>query len=129
MAGHKGSKYYNIFLEHQIRLVSGDITVINEEGFRLLIEIGKDESIVAAAKKLKISYRKAWGMLRDIERSLGFSIAGKHRGGKDGGKTSFTPEGRELLNAYNDLINELQASGKDSIRNFFRRINSIQEQK
>ena len=125
MAGHKGSKYYNIFLEQQVRLVSGSDVIISKEGFNLLLEIRKERSIVSAARKLDISYRKAWGLLRIIENSLGFQLVGRHRGGKDGGSTSFTPEGDELLDAYTNLISDLETAGKETIRDFFRRINSI----
>jgi molybdate transport repressor ModE-like protein len=129
MAGHKGSKYYNIFLEQQVRLVSDGETIISEEGFRLLLEIEARNSIVSAAKEMGISYRKAWGLLRDIEHNLGFSLAGKQRGGRNGGRTSFTAEGKELLEAYRNLVSGLEMSGKEPIRNFFRSINSITEKR
>ena len=126
MAGPIGSKYYDIFLKHQVQLVTGDEDiVINEEGFRLLIEIGKEQSIVAAARNMNISYRKAWGMLRDIEYILGFSLAGKRRGGKAGGRTTFTTEGKILLDAFMALKTELDVSDKEIIRTFFRKINTI----
>jgi molybdate transport system regulatory protein len=130
MAGPIGSKYYDIFLKHQVQLVTGDEDiVINEEGFRLLIEIGKEQSIVAAARNMNISYRKAWGMLRDIEFILGFSLAGRRRGGKAGGRTTFTTEGKILLNAFMAMKTELDLSDKEIIRTFFRKINTIIDKK
>ncbi len=130
MAGPIGSKYYDIFLKHQVQLVtSEEDIVINEEGFRLLFEIEKELSIVAAAKNMNISYRKAWGLLRDIEFVLGFSLVGKKRGGKAGGRTTFTPEGKLLLDAFKTMKTELDASGKETIRSFFRKINSIADKK
>jgi len=129
MAGPKGSKYYNIFLKQQIQLISGDEVIINEEGFRLLREIEKEQSIVAASKNMGISYRKAWGLLRDIEYALGFSLVGKRRGGKAGGRTTFTEEGKELLDAYSDLVKDLESTDKEVIRTFFRRINDITDKK
>jgi molybdate transport system regulatory protein len=130
MAGPIGSKYYDIFLKHKVQLVTSDEeTVINEEGFRLLLEIEKENSIVAAAKNMKISYRKAWGLLRDIEYVLGFSLAGRKRGGKAGGRTSFTPEGKILLEAFKSMTADLESADKEIIRSFFRKINSITERK
>jgi molybdate transport system regulatory protein len=130
MAGPKGSKYYNIFLRQQLQLVKteGDI-VINEEGFTLLEEIRKGESIVAASIKMGISYRKAWGLLREIENVLGFQIVVKHRGGKKGGKTHLTDEGIELTDAYTNLRKDLESAVHDTIRVFFKRINSISDSK
>ena len=130
MAGPKGSKYYDIFLKQQVQLVTNDEEiVINEEGFRLLREIDKEHSIVAAAKNMDISYRKAWGLLRDIEYILGFRLVGKHRGGKAGGKTYLTPEGLDLIDAYNVLIKDLNISVHDTVKAFFNRINEISDRK
>lgn len=129
MAGPKGSKYYDIFLSHQIQLVTGEETLISEEGFRLLLEIGKTLSIVAAAKNLGMSYRKAWGLLREIEYNLGFSLVGKKRGGKAGGRTTFTHEGAELLDAYQKLVSDLESTDREAIRTFFKRINHITDNK
>lgn len=128
MAGPKGSKYYDIFLRQQLQLVTKeDDTVINEEGFRLLAEVKKEQSIVAAAKNLGISYRKAWGLLREIESVLGFQLTGKHRGGKAGGKTDLTPEGIELIDAYLNLKTELEEKVHDSIKKFFKKVNNISD--
>jgi molybdate transport system regulatory protein len=128
MAGPIGSKYYDIFLKHQVELVTSDeVLVLSEEGFRLLSEIEKEHSIVAAAKNMKISYRKAWGILRDTEYTLGFPLVGKKRGGRAGGRTTFTPEGKILLEAFASMKSELDSSGKEIIRSFFKKINSITE--
>jgi molybdate transport system regulatory protein len=129
MAGPKGSKYYDIFLSHQVQLVTGEETLISEEGFRLLLEIGKTMSIVAASKNLGMSYRKAWGLLRQIEYNLGFSLVGKKRGGKAGGRTTFTPEGAELLDAYQKLVIDLESTDREAVRTFFKRINHITEKR
>jgi molybdate transport system regulatory protein len=128
MAGPKGSKYYDIFLKHHIHLITRDEkSIISEEGFNLLCEVMNEESIVSAARKLEISYRKAWGLLRDTEGSLGFKLVGKHRGGKSGGKTSLTNEGIQLVEAYKMLIRELDLSSHDHVRKFFKRINEISD--
>ncbi|MGD0581746.1 MAG: LysR family transcriptional regulator [Bacteroidales bacterium] len=129
MAGPKGSKYYDIFLRHQLEMVAGEQTLINEEGFRLLVSLEKNLSIVAASKEMGISYRKAWGMIRDIEYQLGFQLVGKRRGGKAGGRTTFTAAGKELIDAYRSLIDDLEASDKEIIKTFFRKINQMTDLK
>ncbi|MCX6255712.1 MAG: LysR family transcriptional regulator [Bacteroidia bacterium] len=130
MAGPKGSKYYDIFLKQQLQLVTkeNDI-VINEEGFTLLTEIKKEQSIVAASRKMGISYRKAWGLLRETEYVLGFRLVGKHRGGKEGGKTNLTEEGIELTGAYTNLKGDLDSAVHDAVKIFFNRINNISDRK
>ncbi len=128
MAGPKGSKYYDIFLKQQLQLVTReDDIIINEEGFNLLSEIHKEQSLVAASRNLGISYRKAWGLLREIEYVLGFQLVGKHRGGKAGGKTDLTPEGVELTEAYLKLKVEVDHAVHDIIKTFFNRINKLSD--
>jgi molybdate transport repressor ModE-like protein len=78
---------------------------------------------------MEISYRKAWGLLSDIEYVLGFPLTKKRRGGQAGGMTSLTREGKELINAYGLLRNDLNSSAKEVIRVFFRRINAITDKK
>ncbi|HVN58615.1 MAG TPA: LysR family transcriptional regulator [Bacteroidales bacterium] len=127
MAGPAGSKYYDIFLRHQVEMISGENIIINEEGFRFLMAIGRLNSIASAADEMKISYRKAWGMIRDIEMNLGMKLVGKRRGGSAGGHTTLTGEGLSLVNAYNSLLTELETSDREIIRKFFRSINQINE--
>jgi len=130
MAGPKGSKYYDIFLKQQVQLVTkDDDNVIDEEGFTLLTEIQKEQSIVAAARNMGISYRKAWGLLREIEYVLVFSLVGKHRGGKAGGKTELTLEGAELTEAYINLKKDLDYAVHDKVKAFFERINKLSDRK
>ncbi|MCU0407811.1 MAG: LysR family transcriptional regulator, partial [Bacteroidales bacterium] len=120
MAGPKGSRYYDVFLRQHIELVKGEESkVLDEEGFRLLVSIKNTDSIVAAARELGISYRKAWGLLRQIEQVLGFSLVSKHRGGKDGGKTFLSPEGIELTEAYSELRSKLDSALHDHVKSFF----------
>ena len=63
--------------------------------FRLLKTIEEEGSLSAAADKLKISYRKAWGSLKKSEESLGVKLIDKIRGGAGGGQTSITPMGKK----------------------------------
>jgi molybdate transport system regulatory protein len=128
MAGPRGSKYYDIFLKQQLHLVTKeDDIVIKEEGFTLLTGIKKEQSIVAAARNMGISYRKAWGLLREIEFVLGFQLVGKHRGGKAGGKTDLTRDGEDLTEAYLLLKKEIDLAVHDNVKLFFNRINKISD--
>jgi len=130
MAGPKGSKYYDIFLNHHVWLETrGEDVVISSEGLDLLREVDDVKSIVTAARNLKFSYRKAWGLLREVEDLLGFRLVEKHRGGAAGGKTVLTAEGSALVSAYKELNSEIEVAMNDIARKFFRRINDISEGK
>ena len=75
---------------------------------RLLDAIAATKSLAAAAKQLRMSYRLAWQHLRVIEERTGLSVVEPQRGGRDGGGTDLTPEGRALLEAYHGFRREVE---------------------
>ncbi len=124
MAGSQGDKYYDVFLKYRLWLSTKDgIGILGEGRLALLKEIDKTGSLKAAADNLSISYRKAWGNIKHAEEMLGFVLVEKHRGGKSGGKSQLTDEGRNLLNAYDELKEDFETSIKEITRKFFRKIN------
>lgn len=124
MAGSKGSLYYNVFLNYKLSLSDNDgIEILDWEGFELLESIDSSRSIVAAAAEMKISYRKAWGIIQKVEDKLGFPLVIKHRGGAEGGFTTLSEEGTQLIGAYRELTSQFDTSIRDIARKFFRKIN------
>ena len=124
MAGPKGSKYYDVFLRYKVWLETVDhINILESTDLHLLKLIKEEGSLMAAVKKQGISYRKAWGILKDAEELLGFSLVEKRRGGERGGKTLLTYEGEVLLEGYEQLIREFDEVTKRITRNFFHKLN------
>lgn len=125
MAGPKGSKYYNIFLRYKISLSSvDDNSIIDVELFNVLNEIKNEGSIVSAAGKAGISFRKAWNKIKKAERMLGFNIVERTRGGASGGHSELSEEGLKLLAAYDELVIEFDKSIYSVTKKFFRTINA-----
>ncbi|MEM2900298.1 MAG: NUDIX domain-containing protein, partial [Thermoplasmata archaeon] len=87
--------------------------VLSEGRARLLKLVNEEGSITIAAKKMKMSYRHAWGVLRAISDSAGAKIVSTQRGGKEGGKTILTPEGKRLLEEYESKKNHIEKMIKD----------------
>jgi molybdate transport system regulatory protein len=77
--------------------------VFGDGKWRLLKAIQKQGSLKAAAKTLRMSYRKAWGDLRKAERHLGVTLVSRQRGGTTGGGTELTEAGKKWLKAYSRL--------------------------
>lgn len=125
MAGSKGSKYYDIFLDFSIALKHKEDghPILTEEHFELLLNVLELGSLVASAEKMKISYRKAWELVRQSEKTLNFQLLEKHRGGKDGGKSVLTKEGQKLIDAYKELRMEFDSATKRIVKFFFQTIN------
>ena len=124
MAGPPGSKYFDIFLDYQIGLVGkANVEIFDEERFTLLLEIQKQGSLAAAADAMHISYRKAWGLLHDAEEAIGFALVEKQRGGKEGGRSDLTEEGKKLVEAYLELRGEFDSAIYKITKKFFHRLN------
>ena len=75
-------------------------SVFGDGKWRLLNEIDKRGSLSTAAENLGISYRKAWGDIKEAERALKVKLLDRQRGGKDGGRTRLTGEGEKWLREY-----------------------------
>lgn len=67
---------------------------------RLLHEIEKHGSVRAAAISMGMAYSKALKLLNRAETVLGFPLTLRCTGGKDGGGSVLTPEGKEWLKRY-----------------------------
>lgn len=124
MAGLKGSKYYDVFLDFRLWLSKrGEGEILGEEHFRLLERVDELGSLTLAAEDMDISYRKAWGRIKECEKRLGFILIDTQRGGKEGGHSALTDDGRRLLEGYRKLRREINELVKENVRNFFRSIN------
>ena len=67
---------------------------------RLLRGIEKTGSLRAAAMSMDMAYTKALKLIRNGENALGFALIRRSTGGKDGGGSCLTPEGKEWLEKY-----------------------------
>ena len=74
--------------------------LLSEGRAELLRLIETERSLLKASEKMGMSYRHAWGAVRKIEKALGSKVVKSARGGKEGGKTTLTRAGRELLHEW-----------------------------
>lgn len=71
-----------------------------ERLLRLIVELG---SINAAARRMGLTYRRAWGYLQAMEERLGKPLIVREKGGCGGGSSVVTPEALELLDRFDRL--------------------------
>ena len=83
-----------LWLEADGRLVMSDYRL------RLLQLVADTGSLAQAATAMGLSYRRAWGKVKELEANLGFPLVRSEVGGAGGGHTVLSPEGRDLLDAY-----------------------------
>lgn len=67
---------------------------------RLLHAVQRLHSLRAAALSMDMAYSKAWTVIKNSEKALGFPLLASTTGGRGGGGASLTPEGLRLLTAY-----------------------------
>ena len=66
----------------------------------LLEEIARTGSISAAGRALKMSYRRAWELVEDLNRHLGEPVVSTAAGGAGGGGARLTEAGSTLVARY-----------------------------
>ncbi len=66
----------------------------------LLDGIVSTGSLRQSALALNMSYNKAWNVLKECESNLGYPLVTRAIGGKNGGGSVLTEEGRRLLKNY-----------------------------
>lgn len=67
---------------------------------RLLHKIEETGSLRAAAMSMGLAYSKAIRMISNAEKALGIKLTVRNIGGKSGGGSTLTPEGKEWLQKY-----------------------------
>ena len=71
-----------------------------EGPYRLMQGVEETGSLRASAQQMGMAYTKARKLLKNAEAALGFNLTMRTTGGKDGGGSRLTPEGREWLKRY-----------------------------
>ena len=66
----------------------------------VLEEIGRSGSISAAGRALRMSYRRTWELVEDLNRSLGTPVVETAAGGSGGGGAVLTPAGKVVIERY-----------------------------
>lgn len=67
---------------------------------RLLRGVEETGSLRAAAMAMEMAYTKALKLIRNAEAALGYPLITRSVGGKDGGGSTLTIEGKEWLQRY-----------------------------
>jgi molybdate transport system regulatory protein len=84
---------------------------------RLLRLIDETGSLSDAAAAMGLSYRRAWGKLKEIETNLNIKLVESEAGGAGGGGSKLTPQGRRLVEIFEQFES---ATERDLAREFER---------
>ena len=86
---------------------------------QLLHAVQELHSLRAAALSMDIAYSKAWTIIKNSEKALGFSLLDSTTGGKGGGGAALTPEGARLLRAYDTFCSRLHDAADELFQEEF----------
>ena len=86
---------------------------------RLLHGIEESGSLRSAALSMDMAYTKALKLIRNAENALGFALIRRSTGGKDGGGSCLTPEGKEWLQRYENYRDACKEANNKLYLEFF----------
>ncbi len=92
--------------------------IMGDGKWLILKKIEETGSLMAATEALDITYRKTWGDLKKIEKTLGFKLLERTRGGKEGGQTILTEKGRKLVLAFSQFHQNIEKDIKMAFDTF-----------
>ena len=103
-----GAKRYQL----SIRIDLADGGRIGPGKVALLEEIGRAGSISAAGRAMKMSYRRAWQLVEDLNRTVGNPVVETSAGGAGGGGARLTHTGKTLIQEYRALERAASATAR-----------------
>ena len=100
-----GTNDERLHLEPRLKLwVEKDgLLVLSDYRVQLLRHVAQSGSLAEAAQRAGLSYRRAWGKIREIERNLGVTLVQSEVGGAGGGSSRLTTQGEQLVALYERL--------------------------
>ena len=109
------------------------VTFLDEQGekffgegpARLLRAVERHGSLRSAAISMEMAYTKALKLTKQAEAALGYPLITRTTGGKDGGGSTLTPEGKRWLQTYEAYRDACVKSNQALYRQFFPKIGCV----
>ena len=96
----------------RIRVLSGNQIALGPGKVALLEEIERSGSSSKAARKLGLSYRRAWTLVDTMNKSFKSALVESSAGGKKGGGAHLTPLGEKLAATYRAMESKAETAMK-----------------
>ena len=92
----------------RLRIYHDTVVAIGPGKVDLLEAIAETGSISAAARAMKMSYRRAWMLVETMNDCFDQPLVSTITGGRSGGGATLTEQGETVLNAYVEMQREVQ---------------------
>ena len=104
----------------RIRILLGAVIAMGPGKADLLEAIAATGSISAAARRMRMSYRRAWTLVDTMNRCFREAVVETATGGRAGGGARLTPFGREVLDRYRAMESKAQQAIAPELGQFSR---------
>ncbi|WP_405083922.1 winged helix-turn-helix domain-containing protein [Paraburkholderia caribensis] len=98
-----------------MRIRQADTIALGPGKVALLEAVREHGSISAAARSLNMSYRRAWLLMYELNRSLKSPATISEHGGQSGGGSMVTPVGEEIIRLYRSIEAQAYSACADDI--------------
>jgi molybdate transport system regulatory protein len=94
----------------RLRVVHAGEVALGPGKAELLAHLAETGNLSAAARRMKMSYMKAWQLVQVMNRSFSRPLVQTGRGGRGGGGAELTPTGRRVLALYQEMDREARSA-------------------
>lgn len=108
-------------IKSKVWLEANGRMIFSDGRLQLLEAVDELGSLRRAARKLGMSYRAAWGLLKVTERALGAPLLDVTIGGRAGGGAVLTPAARALVRRFRRVKARVNRAADGAFARAFRR--------
>jgi molybdate transport system regulatory protein len=102
-------------IQSRLRFKLGSVILLGPGKADLLQAIDRAGSISGAARSMKMSYKRAWQLVDEMNRHLTEPVVATSFGGSHGGGAHLTAFGQEVLTRYLRMMASLETALADDI--------------
>ena len=99
--------------------IAREVTFFDEKIAMLLELVEETASVRTACQRMQISYSTGWNIIRVLESQLSYPLVIRSQGGPNGGQSTLTEYGKQLLDLYRGFMDELQHSVDNLYKKYF----------
>jgi len=104
----------------RMRITVADVIAIGPGKVALLEAVRDHGSISSAARGLDMSYRRAWVLIDETNRSLKSPAVASGHGGQNGGGSVLTPVGEQVIALYRTIEEKVAKACAGELRSLRR---------
>lgn len=94
----------------------------DQKAAMLLELVDETQSVRNACAHMQMSYTSGWNLIKTMESQLNIILIERSQGGAGGSKSSLTPQGKQLLEAYEDYCTAVKTCAGELFDQYFSEI-------